>query len=83
MKIVSQSLGVPDAAAFNSIDSSLNDNCFLNKWPSAPKIQRLRTYTKVYKRGAVGRSIDISRYSGYNELKQDLSRMFSIKRGAT
>jgi hypothetical protein len=33
----------------------------------------------VYKRGAVGRSIDIARYSGYEELKHDLARMFSIE----
>lgn len=35
-------------------------------------------FVKVHKRGAVGRSIDISRYSGYDELKQGLARMFSI-----
>lgn len=34
---------------------------------------------KVYKRGAVGRSIDITRYSGYAELKQDLARRFGIE----
>ncbi|KAG6472460.1 hypothetical protein ZIOFF_069924 [Zingiber officinale] len=33
----------------------------------------------VYKRGAVGRSIDITHYSGYDELKHDLARMFSIE----
>lgn len=34
---------------------------------------------KVYKRGAVGRSIDITRYLGYDELKQGLARMFGIE----
>lgn len=34
---------------------------------------------KVYKRGAVGRSIDIARYSGYEELKRDLARRFGIE----
>lgn len=34
---------------------------------------------KVYKRGAVGRSIDITRYSGYDELKHDLARRFGIE----
>jgi len=34
---------------------------------------------QVYKKGAVGRSIDITRYSGYDELKHDLARMFSIE----
>ncbi|XP_072977544.1 auxin response factor 19-like [Typha angustifolia] len=78
--LVSQSFGVPDMA-FNSIDSALNDSSFLNRnsWAPAPPLQRMRTYTKVYKRGAVGRSIDITRYSGYDELKHDLARMFSIE----
>lgn len=34
---------------------------------------------KVYKRGAVGRSIDITRYVDYGELKQGLARMFGIE----
>nr|CAB3445561.1 unnamed protein product [Digitaria exilis] len=33
----------------------------------------------VYKRGAVGRSIDIGRFSGYEELKHALARMFGIE----
>jgi hypothetical protein len=33
----------------------------------------------VYKRGAVGRSIDISQFSGYDELKHALARMFSME----
>ncbi|KAL0338792.1 UNVERIFIED_CONTAM: Auxin response factor 5 [Sesamum angustifolium] len=47
---------------FNSIDSTINDSSFMNRgaWPP-PQIPRMRTYTKVYKRGAVGRSIDITR----------------------
>ncbi|KAL3625208.1 hypothetical protein CASFOL_030662 [Castilleja foliolosa] len=77
--MVSQSFGVPDMA-FNSIDSSINDGNFMNggAW-APPQIPRLRTYTKVYKRGAVGRSIDIARYSGYDDLKQDLARRFGIE----
>lgn len=34
---------------------------------------------QVYKRGAVGRSIDITRYAGYDDLKQDLARRFGIE----
>ncbi|KAL6508470.1 hypothetical protein OROHE_021603 [Orobanche hederae] len=77
--MVSQSFGVPDMA-FNSIDSSINDGSFMNGggWVP-PQIPRMRTYTKVYKRGAVGRSIDITRYSGYDDLKQDLARRFGIE----
>lgn len=36
-------------------------------------------FWQVYKRGAVGRSIDITRYTGYDELKQDLARRFGIE----
>ncbi|KAL2228874.1 UNVERIFIED_CONTAM: Auxin response factor 19 [Sesamum indicum] len=77
--MVSQSFGVPDMA-FNSIDSTIHDGSFMNTGAWAPpQIPRMRTYTKVYKRGAVGRSIDITRYSGYDELKQDLARRFGIE----
>ncbi|GER42033.1 auxin response factor [Striga asiatica] len=77
--MVSQSFGVQDMA-FNSIDSSINNGGFMNRSAWAPsQIPRMRTYTKVYKRGAVGRSIDITRYSGYDELKQDLALRFGIE----
>ncbi|KAE8705961.1 Auxin response factor 19 [Hibiscus syriacus] len=47
---------------FNSIDSNINHNSFTSRgaWTPPPQLQRMRTYTKVYKRGAVGRSIDNS-----------------------
>ncbi|XP_024967774.1 auxin response factor 19-like isoform X1 [Cynara cardunculus var. scolymus] len=82
--VSSQSFGVPDMS-FNSIDSTINGGSLLNSgvWapvPAQPQpFQRMRTYTKVYKRGAVGRSIDITAYSGYKELKQDLARRFGIE----
>ncbi|KAL5974207.1 hypothetical protein ACLOJK_030870 [Asimina triloba] len=81
--IVSQSFGVPDMS-YNpgvSLDSTINDGSFLNggSWAPPPQFQRIRTFTKVYKRGAVGRSVDITRYSGYEELKQDLARRFGIE----
>ncbi|KAG0468449.1 hypothetical protein HPP92_017777 [Vanilla planifolia] len=78
--VVSQPFGVPDIP-FSSIDSTINDSNVLNRssWGPAHPIQQMRTYTKVYKRGAVGRSLDITRYSGYDELKRELTRMFSIE----
>lgn len=78
--MISHPFGVADIA-FNSIDSSINDIQFLNRNSRAPgpAQQRMRTYTKVHKRGAVGRSIDINRYSGYDELKHDVARMFGIE----
>ncbi|KAL9230424.1 hypothetical protein vseg_005775 [Gypsophila vaccaria] len=78
--MVTQSFGVPDMA-FNSMDSAISDGSFMNNgtWGGPPQYQRLRTYTKVYKRGAVGRSIDVTRYMNYDELKRDLARMFGIE----
>ncbi|KAH9617072.1 hypothetical protein KSS87_019884 [Heliosperma pusillum] len=79
--MITQSFGVPDMA-FNSMDTAISDGSFMNTggtWGAPPQYQRLRTYTKVYKRGAVGRSIDVTRYSDYDELKQDLARMFGIE----
>ncbi|KAG9154698.1 hypothetical protein Leryth_019041 [Lithospermum erythrorhizon] len=37
------------------------------------------TFVKVYKSGCVGRSLDISRFSSYNELRQELGQMFGIE----
>ena len=34
---------------------------------------------KVQKRGSVGRSIDITRYRGYEDLRHDLACMFGIQ----
>lgn len=75
------SFGVPDMT-FNAIDSSINGSSFLNSdmWGATQQpFQRIRTYTKVHKRGAVGRSIDVTAYSGYRELKHDLARRFGIE----
>lgn len=36
-------------------------------------------FVQVYKRGAVGRSIDITSFSGYEELKEDLAQRFAIE----
>ncbi|KAE8685457.1 hypothetical protein F3Y22_tig00111098pilonHSYRG00189 [Hibiscus syriacus] len=37
------------------------------------------TFVKVYKSGSVGRSLDISRFSSYHELREELARMFGIE----
>lgn len=67
---------------FDLMESALNESALVNRGPwglPAPQFQRMRTFTKVYKRGAVGRSVDITRYSGYHDLKQDLARRFGIE----
>ncbi|GAB2228825.1 hypothetical protein Drorol1_Dr00022956 [Drosera rotundifolia] len=37
------------------------------------------TFVKVCKSGSVGRSLDISRFSSYHELREELGRMFGIE----
>ncbi|XP_076938345.1 auxin response factor 8-like [Bidens hawaiensis] len=38
-----------------------------------------RTFVKVYKSGCVGRSLDISRFNSYHELRHELGQMFGIE----
>ncbi|KAE8696332.1 Auxin response factor 17 [Hibiscus syriacus] len=41
--------------------------------------QQTRTFVKVYKSGSFGRSLDISAFSSYNELRGELARMFGLE----
>ncbi|KAK8602395.1 hypothetical protein V6N13_057973 [Hibiscus sabdariffa] len=79
--ISSQSFGVPNIPFTTgcSNDVAINDTGVLNGGLWANQTQRMRTYTKVQKRGSVGRSIDVTRYKGYDELRHDLARMFGIE----
>lgn len=38
-----------------------------------------RPFVKVYKSGSVGRSLDITRFSSYHELREELGKMFGIE----
>lgn len=80
--ISSQSFGVPNMPFKTgcSNDVAINDPAVLNGglWANQTQ-QRMRTYTKVQKRGSVGRSIDVTRYRDYDELRHDLARMFGIE----
>ncbi|PON84617.1 Auxin response factor [Trema orientale] len=79
--ISSQSFGVPNMPFKPgcSSDVAINDAGVLNNGLWANQTQRMRTYTKVQKRGSVGRCIDVTRYKGYDELRHDLARMFGIE----
>ncbi|XP_044463396.1 auxin response factor 19-like isoform X2 [Mangifera indica] len=77
----SQSFGVPNIPFKPgcSNDVAINEAGVLSGGLWANQTQRMRTYTKVHKRGSVGRSIDVTRYKGYDELRHDLARMFGIE----
>ncbi|XP_049394299.1 auxin response factor 8-like isoform X1 [Solanum stenotomum] len=38
-----------------------------------------RTFVKVYKSASIGRSLDITRFNSYHELRQELGQMFGIE----
>ncbi|KAF3450372.1 hypothetical protein FNV43_RR06452 [Rhamnella rubrinervis] len=38
-----------------------------------------RTFVKVYKSGSFGRSLDITKFTSYNELRGELARMFGLE----
>ncbi|XP_047311312.1 auxin response factor 6 isoform X2 [Impatiens glandulifera] len=38
-----------------------------------------KTFVKVYKLGSFGRSLDITKFSSYNELRSELARMFGLE----
>ncbi|XWS26561.1 hypothetical protein CRYUN_Cryun26dG0041100 [Craigia yunnanensis] len=80
--ISSQSFCVPNIPFKTgcSNDVAIHETGVLNGGLWANQTQRMRTYTKVQKRGSVGRSIDVTRYKGYDELRHDLARMFGIER---
>ncbi|XP_039051131.1 auxin response factor 7-like isoform X2 [Hibiscus syriacus] len=79
--ISSQSFGVLNTPFKTgcSNDVAINDTGVLNGGLCANQTQRMRTYTKVQKRGSVGRSIDVTHYKGYDELRHDLARVFGIE----
>ncbi|XP_042382374.1 auxin response factor 16-like isoform X1 [Zingiber officinale] len=76
--ISSQSFGMADMP-FNPGCSTdvVNEGVLSRVWTNKPS--RMRTYTKVQKRGSVGRCIDVTRYKGYAELRRELARMFGIE----
>ncbi|THU69323.1 hypothetical protein C4D60_Mb08t13230 [Musa balbisiana] len=61
----------------NSLYGYLNEssNLLQNSGESSPQSQ---TFVKVYKSGSVGRSLDISRFSNYDELRVELGHMFGV-----
>lgn len=81
--IDSQSFGVPNMTfkpgCSNDVDIAMNETGVVSSGLWGNQTQRMRTYTKVQKRGSVGRTIDVTRYKGYDDLRHDLARMFGIE----
>ncbi|KAL5985909.1 hypothetical protein ACLOJK_027899 [Asimina triloba] len=63
----------------SSSNVDVDENSFLQNgaWKQVPA--PLRTYTKVQKLGSVGRSIDVTRFKDYSELKSAIACMFGLE----
>ncbi|KAH0868790.1 hypothetical protein HID58_075812 [Brassica napus] len=59
-------------------DSSLLQNS-KGSWQQKLATPRVRTYTKVQKTGSVGRSIDVTSFRDYQELKSAIECMFGLE----
>ncbi|CAI9293141.1 unnamed protein product [Lactuca saligna] len=81
LMISPESFGMPDISFKQDCSNDIKDSGVLGNgvWGNNQSQQRMRTYTKVQKRGSVGRTIDVTRYKGYEELRHDLACMFGIQ----
>ncbi|KAG8377897.1 hypothetical protein BUALT_Bualt08G0081300 [Buddleja alternifolia] len=63
----------------SSSNVEFDDNNILqhSSWPQVTP--RFRTYTKIQKAGSVGRSIDVSGFKNYDELRSEIERMFGLE----
>ncbi|PIA41684.1 hypothetical protein AQUCO_02200246v1 [Aquilegia coerulea] len=59
--------------------SCLDESSFLQSPENEGQVnQPIRTFVKVYKSGSFGRSLDITKFSGYQELRSELECMFGL-----
>ncbi|NP_001313163.1 auxin response factor 8-like [Nicotiana tabacum] len=64
----------------NSLYGYVQDSSdLLHNAGQVDSLNATRTFVKVYKSGSVGRSLDITRFNSYHELRQELGQMFGIE----
>ncbi|KAK2665927.1 hypothetical protein Ddye_004501 [Dipteronia dyeriana] len=60
--------------------SCVDESGFLHSSENVDQVNTSnRTFVKVHKSGSFGRSLDISKFSSYDELRSELARMFGIE----
>ncbi|KAJ8761902.1 hypothetical protein K2173_006504 [Erythroxylum novogranatense] len=60
--------------------SCIDESGFLQSSENAGQVNEPnRTFVKVHKFGSFGRSLDITKFSSYNELRSELARMFGLE----
>ncbi|KAK0597560.1 hypothetical protein LWI29_026493 [Acer saccharum] len=74
------SMPLGDSGFHNSLYGCMQDSSeLLHNAGQVDQLTPSKTFVKVYKSGSVGRSLDISRFSSYNELREELAQMFGIE----
>nr|AJA30441.1 auxin response factor 8 [Dimocarpus longan] len=74
------SMPLGDSGFHNSLYGCMQDSSeLLHNARNVDRPTPPETFVKVYKSGSVGRSLDISRFSSYNELREELAQMFGIE----
>ncbi|XP_043714107.1 auxin response factor 5-like isoform X2 [Telopea speciosissima] len=63
----------------SSSNMDFDESSLLQKGSWQQVSQPLRTYTKVQKLGSVGRSIDVTRFNNYEELRNAIACMFGLE----
>ncbi|XP_051124427.1 auxin response factor 5 [Andrographis paniculata] len=63
----------------SSSNVDFEDNNILQHGSWKQVTPRFRTYTKIQKAGSVGRSIDVSNFKNYDELRAEIERMFGLE----
>ncbi|KAK2638811.1 hypothetical protein Ddye_026606 [Dipteronia dyeriana] len=72
------SMPLGDSGFHSSLCGCMQDSSELHNARQVDQPTPSKTFVKVYKSGSVGRSLDISRFSSYNELREELAQMFGI-----
>ncbi|XP_057766076.1 auxin response factor 5 [Salvia miltiorrhiza] len=63
----------------SSSNVDFDDNNLLQQSSFQQVTPRFRTYTKIQKAGSVGRSIDVSSFKTYKQLRSEIERMFGLE----
>ncbi|CAH8371853.1 unnamed protein product [Eruca vesicaria subsp. sativa] len=74
-------MSLADSGFENSLYSCMQDTTheLLHGVGQINPSNQTKNFVKVYKSGSVGRSLDISRFSSYHELRKELGKMFAIE----
>lgn len=81
MQVQSSVVGMELPLNPGMFSGGLDDNNFLQEIHALAQANppAARTYTKVYKHGSVGRSVDVTRFKNYAELRREVASLFGLE----